>query len=40
MITVKGWVVELVDTTDLKSVDQVGRAGSIPAPSTKILKGE
>ena len=29
---------ELVDTTDLKSVDQVGRAGSIPAPAIKILR--
>lgn len=30
-------MVELVDTTDLKSVDPKGRAGSIPAPSTKYL---
>ena len=28
-------MVELVDTTDLKSVDPKGRAGSSPAPSTK-----
>ena len=29
------WMVELVDTTDLKSVDPKGRAGSSPAPGTK-----
>ena len=28
-------MVELVDTTDLKSVDPKGRAGSSPAPGTK-----
>lgn len=28
-------MVELVDTPDLKSCDYCGRAGSIPAPSTK-----
>ena len=27
-------MVELVDTTDLKSVDPKGRAGSSPAPGT------
>ena len=33
---------ELVDMTDLKSVDPKGRAGSSPAPATKnapIVKG-
>ena len=28
------WVVELVDTTDLKSVGCISRAGSSPAPGT------
>ena len=28
-------MVELVDTSDLKSDDPKGRAGSIPAPSTQ-----
>ncbi len=29
------WVVELVDTRDLKSLAPKGRAGSIPASTTK-----
>ena len=33
--TFYAWMVELVDTTDLKSVDPKGRAGSSPAPGTK-----
>ena len=34
-MTFYAWMVELVDTTDLKSVDPKGRAGSSPAPGTK-----
>ena len=34
-VTFYAWMVELVDTTDLKSVDPKGRAGSSPAPGTK-----
>jgi hypothetical protein len=30
------WVVELVDTKDLKSFAPCGRAGSIPAPGTNL----
>ena len=30
-------VAELVDATDLKSVDRSGRAGSIPAPGTTVI---
>ena len=33
-------MVELVDTTDLKSVDPKGRAGSSPAPGTTIKSRE
>ena len=36
-VVLSAWVVELVDTRDLKSLAPCGRAGSIPALGTSLL---